>query len=145
VPDSEVVRMEPLAIFVDRTHPLAGKSLVTVADIRSTPAIHLGPDNLLRQLVDRALGQVGIVDSPVFIETDEYGLVLHAAHAGQGYVCMFSSAADEVTRSGELVRLPLACPLPSLQVRRLMRHSARHDLVATALNEALTLRLTGAA
>jgi DNA-binding transcriptional LysR family regulator len=141
VAESELVRMEPLAIFVGSGHPLARKPIVTAADLRETPAIHLAAESHLRMLVNRALAQAGAGDSPIYVETDEYGLILHAAHANRGFACMFSSAADDVTRSGELVRVPLAHPLPSLQVRRLMRHSAAHDAATSELCEALTGRL----
>jgi DNA-binding transcriptional LysR family regulator len=141
VSDSELVRMEPLAIFVGSGHPLARKSTVSVADVRATPAIRLAANNPLRMLVDRALDQSGVGGSPTYVETDEYGLILHAAHANHGFVCMFSSAAGDVTRSGELVRVTLAHPLPSLQVRRLMRHSAQHDAIANELSETLAASL----
>ena len=140
VPESEVVRIEPLAIFVGQNHPLAQKSVVTAADIRATPSIHLAPGNPLRQLVDRALEQAGAGGSPVGIEADEYGLILTSVQRNQGFVCMFSSSADEVSASG-LVSVPLEHPLPALQVRKLMRHSAHHDPLASELNETLTKRL----
>jgi DNA-binding transcriptional LysR family regulator len=142
VPDSELTRMEPLAIFVGSSHPLARKKTVTAADLRATPAIHLAPESPLRRLVDRALEQTGAGGSPIYVETDEYGLILHAAHANQGFVCMFASASEDVTRSGELIRVPVAYPLPALQVRRLMRHSAQHDAITSELSEALTARLS---
>jgi DNA-binding transcriptional LysR family regulator len=144
VPESEVVRIEPLAIFVGRQHPLAQKVHVTAADIRATPAIHLAPGNPMRRLVDRALEQAHAGGSPVYIEVDEYGLILNSAQANHGFVCMFASAAEEVTRTSELIAVPLEHPLPSLQVRKLMRHSAQHDALTRELSEALTKGLQSA-
>lgn len=145
MPDSEVVRMEPLAIFVGRHHSLAQKTQVTATDIRSTPAIHLAPDNPMRKLVDRALEQAHAGGSPAYVEVDEYGLILNSAQANHGFACMFASAAAEVMRTSDLVCLPLEHPLPALQVRRVMRHSAHHDVLTSELSEALTHQLRNAA
>jgi DNA-binding transcriptional LysR family regulator len=141
VPESEVVRIEPLAIFVGRHHPLAGKTQVTAADIRATPAIHLAPGNPMRKLVDRALEQAHAGGSPVYVEVDEYGLILNSAQANHGFACMFASAAEEITRTSDLLRVPLEHPLPALQVRQLMRHSAHHDALTSQLSDALTTAL----
>jgi DNA-binding transcriptional LysR family regulator len=141
MPESEVARIEPLAIFVGRHHPLAGKTRVTAADIRATPAIHLAPGNPMRKLVDRALEQAHAGGSPVYVEVDEYGLILNSAQANHGFACMFASTAEEVARTSDLLRVPLEHPLPALQVRKLMRHSAHHDALTRELSDALTMAL----
>jgi DNA-binding transcriptional LysR family regulator len=140
VPDSEIVRVEPLALFVSPKHPLAQLPVVTPEDVRATPAIQLGPDNLLRKLVDRALEQAGVGGSPIALETDEYGLMLTWLQRNHGFACMFTSVTEDSQTSG-LVSLHLENPLPALQVCRLMRHSARHDPLAQALGDALTKRM----
>jgi DNA-binding transcriptional LysR family regulator len=132
-PPSELVRLEPLAIFVAREHPLASKEVVTVADLRVTPAIFLTPRNPLRIAVDRALSHVGASGGPVALETDEYGLILTAVHGGEGFVCMFQQTADEVTRGGGLVQVRLDFAIPPLQIRQAARHSVRHDALASEL------------
>jgi len=144
VSDSKVVRIERLAIYVGRGHPLAAKPVVSMADLRATPAVHLAPENPLRRLVDRALEQAGAGGSPIHVEADEYGLILHAVQSNLGFACMFESAADEITRSGDLVSVPLSHPLPSLQVRCLMRHSAQHDAITSDFNRVLLARLSEA-
>ena len=145
VPESAVVRIEPLAIFVGKNHPLAQKAVVTAADIRATPAVHLAPGNPMRRLVDRALEQADAGGSPIYVEADEYGLILTSVGANHGFVCMFSSATEEVTRTSELIRVPFEHSLPALQVRKLVRHSAHHDVLSNELNETLTKALTSAA
>jgi DNA-binding transcriptional LysR family regulator len=107
-----------------------------MADIRATPVIHLTAGNVLRTLVDRALEQAGADGSPIGLETDEYGLILSSVHRNLGFVCMFMSAAQESPADG-LVQIPLDHPLPALQVRHLMRHSAGHDALLIALRDAL--------
>lgn len=123
------VRQEPLAIFVARDHSLAGKASVTVADLAPMPMIHLTRRASLRPLIDRALTSYGLGGSPVAVETDDYGLILTSARHGQGYVCMFASAAEEISEANAIVTLAMERPLPSLQVRRVARSLHRGALV----------------
>jgi DNA-binding transcriptional LysR family regulator len=116
-------------------------SIVTAADIRATPSIHLSARNPLRALVDRALAQAGADGSPVGLDTDEYGLILTSVHRGHGFSCMFRSVETEVSQASGLVRVPLEHPIPALQVRKITRHSARHDPLANDLIERLTKTL----
>jgi DNA-binding transcriptional LysR family regulator len=132
-PPSELVRLEPLAIFVAHNHPLARREIVTVAELRATPAIHLTARNPLRIAVDRALDHVGASGGPIGLETDEYGFVLTSVHRGEGFVCMFQAAASEVSQSGGLVQLHVDVAIPPLQIRQVTRHSARHDPLASEL------------
>lgn len=138
VPVSELVRLEPLAIFVGSTHALASKKPVTIADIRATPAIHLTPRNPLRPLVDRALAQVGANGSPVGLDTDEYGLILTSVRRNDGFSCMFPSPETEASQNSGIVSVPLEFPIPALQVRRIIRRSLGHDPPASDLIERLT-------
>jgi DNA-binding transcriptional LysR family regulator len=132
-PPSDLVRLEPLAVFVSKDHPLAGKAVVTADDIRNTPAIHLSPRNPLRAAVDRAMEQAGASGSPLGLETDEYGLILTSVRHGEGFVCMFAATAQEADQSAGLVTLPLEHSIPALQIRQTSRHSARHDALANEL------------
>jgi len=134
-PTSDLVRLEPLAIFVAHDHPLASKPVVTADDIRRTPAIHLGSRNPLRQPVERALEQAGVSGSPVGLETDEYGLILTSVLRGDGFVCMFTGVSTDVGKG--LVAVPMEHPIPALQIRQTTRHSARHDSLANELVETL--------
>lgn len=137
VPDSELMRLDPLAIFVAKDHPLAHKEIVRPADIRATPAVHLAPRNPLRIAVDRALEQAGCAGSPVALEADEYGLILTSASRGDGFVCMFEALAAEAAQAGGLVTVRLEHPIPALQIRQITRHSVRHDPLVNELAEML--------
>ena len=132
-PTSDLVRLEPLTIFVSRDHPLARKEIVTIADLRSTPALHLTPRNPLRIAVDRALDHVGAAGGPISLETDEYGFILTAVHRGEGFVCMFHAAAEEVSQGAGLVEVRTEVAIPPLQIRQATRHSVRHDALASEL------------
>jgi DNA-binding transcriptional LysR family regulator len=135
VPPSELVRLEPLAIYVARSHPLASKSVVTAADIRTTPAVGLAARNPLRIAVDRALEQAGCGGGPRALEADEYGLILTSAQRGDGFVCMFEALAKDAAQSADLVPVSLEHPVPALQIRQIARHSVRHDPLANGLVE----------
>jgi DNA-binding transcriptional LysR family regulator len=137
LPESKLLQLDPLAVFVAHDHPLASKPIVTSADIRATPAIHLGPRNPLRPVVERALEQAGCAGSPLALEADEYGLILTSAGRGDGFVCMFESLAGEAAQLARLVTLRLEHPVPALQVRQIARHSAGHDPVVSELIHAL--------
>lgn len=133
VQGSELMRPDPLAIFVAKDHALANREIVRPADIRATPAVHLAPRNPLRIAVDRALEQAGCAGSPIALEADEYGLILTSASRGDGFVCMFEALAGEAAQAAGLVPLRLERPIPALQIRQITRHSARHDPLVSEL------------
>jgi len=137
IPPSELVRVEPLAIFVARSHSLAGKQRVTAADILATPVVGLAAHNPLRIAVDRALEQAGCGGSPRALEADEYGLILTSAQRGDGFVCMFEGLAKDAAQSADLVPVNFEHPLPALQMRQIARHSARHDPLINELIESV--------
>ena len=137
VPGSELMRLDPLAIFVAKDHPLARKDVVRPADVRATPVVHLAARNPLRIATDRALDQAGCAGSPIALEADEYGLILTSVSRGDGFVCMFEALATEAAQAAGLVTVRLEHPIPALQIRQITRHSARHDLVLNELVETL--------
>lgn len=123
------VGQEPLAIFVARSNPLAGKLAVGIDDLAALPVIHLSHRTSLRPLIDRALGAYGLDGSPVAMETDDYGHILTSVRRGQGYVCMFASVQDDGNEIDGLSSLAMERPLPSLQIRRVARSLHRGALV----------------
>ncbi|WP_326761624.1 LysR family transcriptional regulator [Streptomyces phaeochromogenes] len=143
----ERVGREPLAIVVGPTHPLAGRSRVTVPELRRFPAIHLTRGRSLRTLVDWALASVGLGDTDVEIESDEFGLLLSTVHRGRGFLCMFAPQQDVSGTEGVrhpadpmtygLVRLALDVPVPSLDVRRLYAPAGRRHTALRGLLDAL--------
>jgi DNA-binding transcriptional LysR family regulator len=135
-PYSELVCLEPVGIFVAANHPLARKQGVTAAEIRATPAIHLAPRNPLRLAVDRALQQANCTADNVLLQADEYGLILHSTQTGEGFACLFVSMAEELATAG-IVQVALEHPVPGLQVRQIVRHSAHHDPLVKPLIDTL--------
>lgn len=143
----ERVGREPLAIVAGPTHPLAGRSRVSVRELREFPAIHLTRGRSLRALADWALTSVGLGDTELEIESDEFGLLLATAHRGRGYLCMFAPQRDAGGTAGArhpadpttygLVRLALEVPLPPLEVRRLYAPAGRRHPALRGLLDAL--------
>lgn len=135
-PYSELVCLEPVGIFVAANHPLAQKQGVTAAEIRATPGIHLAPRNPLRMAVDRALQQANCTADNVLLQADEYGLILHSTQTGEGFACLFLSMAEELAAAG-IVQVALEHPVPALQLRQIVRHSAHHDALVKPLIDTL--------
>lgn len=124
-----LVKEEPLAIFVARNHPLAAKAEVSIADLAALPVIHLSHRTSLRPLIDRALASYGLRPARVGLETDDYGHILTSTRRGEGYVCMFVSAQEELGHDSAITSLMMERPLPSLQIRRASRSLQRGTLV----------------
>jgi len=135
-PYSDLVCLEPVGIFVGASHPLAHKPGVTAAEIRATPAIHLAPRNPLRLAVDRALEQANCTADNVLLQANEYGLILHSTQTGEGFACLFLSMVEELATAG-IVQVALEQPIPALQLRQIVRHSAHHDPLVKPLIDTL--------
>jgi LysR family cyn operon transcriptional activator len=152
----ERVGREPLAIVVGPKHPLAGRTGVSVRELRRFPVIRLPSRRPLGALVEKVLGTVGLGDTEVEVESDEFGMLLATAHRGHGYVCMFAPQGEADDTSGirhpadprtyGLVRLALEEPLPPLEVRRVYAPPGRrHALLRGLLQELDAPDLPGAA
>jgi DNA-binding transcriptional LysR family regulator len=125
--DSEVMRSEPLAIFISENHPLSKKDVVSVTELVAVPAVQLTTRSMLRGLVDRALERTGLLGGPVVFETDEYGLIVSSLKQNLGFACMFETLAADLAGVGGIKRLRLPEDLPSLQVRRAVRPGGKDD------------------
>lgn len=62
---------------------------------------------------------------------------------GLGFACMFKAAETEIAQTNGHKRLTLDHAIPALQVRRSMRHSARHDASTSSLLDRLDGALKG--
>jgi|WetSurMetagenome_2_1015567.scaffolds.fasta_scaffold111280_2 molybdate transport repressor ModE-like protein len=142
-PGSEVIRHEPIAVFVGCDHALARRSTVNVRELRSVPAVHLTSHNPLRAPIDRVFEQIGLAGGAVGLETEDYGLILSSVRRGVGFVCMFRAVEADGLQSEGLKRLELDGALPSLQVRQIARHSSHRDPVLSELRQRLSEVLYG--
>jgi DNA-binding transcriptional LysR family regulator len=139
--DSDVVREEPLGIFICDQHPLATVEVVTPAELLAVPMVQLSPRNVLRPLVDRALKRIGISGGPVGFETDEYGLIVSSVQRNVGYACMFRSVERDLSRVGGIKPLRLTTEPPGLQIRQALREGWRDDSVLSDLVSRLSAAL----
>lgn len=120
----DVVGHEQLGIFVSETHPLTKLDVVTVDDLISQPVVSLSTDKPLRIVIEHVLAAVGIHHPKHAVETAEFGLILSSLHRNLGYCCMFLGMQAETLQTQGLVALPIARPLPSLQIKRVIRRNA---------------------
>lgn len=132
---STTVYTEPLGIYVARDHPLAKQRHLTVEALQSTPAIHLASSNYLRHLMERALAEIGVRQPTVGPCSDDYGMILSSVRRGMGYVCMFTATAEE---AHGLQQLTPPAPLPTVQVKQLVRSGWRNDGIANELVQLLS-------
>jgi DNA-binding transcriptional LysR family regulator len=124
------VRTEPVTIFVAETHPLASRQSVTLAELATTPIVRLTDRSPLGVVVARVLAQAGIVQPPVALATDDFGLVVRGIRSGLGYACMFEATTDDFRRMG-LARVDVQGTIPSLEVHMLTRPLLdRNEVVA---------------
>ncbi|GHJ39405.1 LysR family transcriptional regulator substrate-binding protein [Streptomyces sp. TS71-3] len=104
-PDGIVLRPlvdEPLAFLCRADHPLAGRSLITLADLSGTPILRFPPGWGTRDTVDRVLGPV---DSAT--EIAGYTLMVKLIRAGFGATLMPASA---VAGAAGVCVIPLDAP-----------------------------------
>ena len=132
----EVVGHEELGIFVAADHPLAGKPIVTLADLEEVPVVSLSTEKPLRRAIEAVLAKIGISKARHAIETAEFGLILSSLHRKAGYCCMFHATSEEVMQTQGLAEIRFHEPLPRLEVRRLARRSTMRS---ATLREALAL------
>ncbi|MPT49231.1 MAG: LysR family transcriptional regulator [Sphingobium sp.] len=136
VPESTIFSEEKLAIYVGPDHPLANVMNVTGDQLQAHPAIMLTSTNPQRRLTDRALGLIGASPANILMETDALALMLSNVRKNRAWICLFQDSVDDMLPG--LKRVNLAKDIPAVQVRMLMRSSARHDANLRALQRAIS-------
>ncbi|MGX7896058.1 LysR family transcriptional regulator [Tsuneonella sp. HG222] len=137
LPGTQHIRDEKLSVFVGEKHPFASRTEVSPQELSAEPALRLTERNPLGLLVSEALASVGIEQSRVALQTDEFGLLLHAVRSGLGYACMFEASRDELRDMG-LRPVNVSLALPSLNVLLIVRPAVAADRVAAELIRDLT-------
>lgn len=128
---------EQLSIYIGDIHPLATLESVMPDDLHGVAPIMLMPDNSLRALIDEALEIAVIERIEPALETDNLFDIMVAVREGQGYFAAFGPLARDFARMDGIRRLPLAFPLPAIDVRQAVRTAPQDDHIVSALSEYL--------
>lgn len=102
----EVVMVDSLRLFVPRTHPLARRDSVTLADLAGLPVILTGRDSSVRERVEQLFAdqQVPLVPG---LEANYMSTVLALVRQGLG-ITLLPESADE--GRADIVRIPVDHP-----------------------------------
>jgi DNA-binding transcriptional LysR family regulator len=114
---SEIVGREPLYLVVRPSHPLAGVKGVTAADLRKHAFVTGLRQSRYFHIADRALRSIGVEHCEIALELQESASVREAVRHGNYIACLPQCTSAEDLRSGALVALDVAKPIPPLQIR----------------------------
>ncbi|CAH0354609.1 LysR family transcriptional regulator [Sphingobium sp. CECT 9361] len=128
---------EQLSIYIGDAHPLSALESVMAEDLHGIAPIMLVPDNSLRPLIDEALSLAHIERIDPVLETDNLFDIMLAVREGRGYFAAFGPLARDFARMDGIRRLPLAFPLPAIDVRQAVRTAPQDDHIVSALSEYL--------
>ena len=81
----------------------------------------------LRSQMDSVLGELEIRNCPTALVSDDHVLIAESLCDGKSFACMFAHGLEALLESGALKRLHLSQPLPSLDVRYVVRGPFQHD------------------
>ncbi|MFE1098335.1 LysR family transcriptional regulator [Streptomyces smyrnaeus] len=118
---AERMRREPLRLVCRPEHPLAGKPLVSTAELAGETVLLLEPGCVQRVVMERELSRAGL--SPQTIEFFSLEALRRCAAAGLGVGLAPASSVDEEIARGELAVLPWEHE-PVLDIF-FVRHAAR--------------------
>ena len=98
-----------MVAVLPRSHPLASRSRVKLADLLETPLILMNRESSVRRIVDQACAALGRIAAPAY-EAEFMATAIGMVRAGLGATLLPSSAL-EITAASDLVAHPLDDPL----------------------------------
>ena len=128
---------EQMMLYIGADHPLADRDIVDHDDLAGVQPVMLSPGNSLRPLIDGALDMAGIARADAVLEADNLYDIMMAVRAGEGYFAGFGPLARDFARMNGIKRLPLAFPLPPIDVRQATRAAVRDDSMLAVFSEYL--------
>ncbi len=128
---------EQMALYIGATHDLASHDSIDHDDLAQVSPVMLPPGNSLRPLIDAALDAAGIVAVDAVLESDNLYDIMVAVRDGAGYFAAFGPLARDFARMNGIRRLPLAFPLPAIDVRQGTRAAVQDDSMLAVLSEYL--------
>ncbi len=133
-PACEIFGREEIAIYVGREHPLAQRDNISVSELSACPLIPLPRKDRLRDVIDAAIGKLGITGNPIALLTANPRLARQTLIQGKAMACLFTHMAQADVQAGHLVALSLPEQLPSIEVglvfsKRLAARQAASELL----------------
>jgi len=119
------------AVMLPKTHPLAKKRTIAIADLRGEPVIAPSPGRPLRAALARAFAEVDVPWSPA-VEANGWELMLRFAELGMGLAIV----NDFCQAPRGLVRRPLV-GLPTVQYQLLRLRDRKPSEATLALEAAI--------
>jgi DNA-binding transcriptional LysR family regulator len=130
---SDYLWSEQWSLLAKADHPLVQREALTRADCVDMPVVMLDPANPLRGLCEASLEKAGLWPSPTVLETDDYARIAAELDLGEAIFTAFGVSAAQFAARAGVKRLPLAEPLPSVEVRRAIGPGADDDPTIAAL------------
>jgi DNA-binding transcriptional LysR family regulator len=140
VPEMDSVRawQEDLALYVSARHPLAQRDVVSPSELSRFPFYFLPERSHLRHQMDAVLGEIEIRNCPTALVSDDHVLIVESLGDGRSFACLFADGMDALVERGDLRRLRLSLPLPTFDVRYVVRGPFQRDRMTHQLVECLS-------
>jgi molybdate transport repressor ModE-like protein len=140
VADMDSVRawQEDLAFYVSSRHPLAQRDNVSPSELSRFPFYFLPERSHLRHQMDSVLGELEIRHCPTALVSDDHVLIVESLGDGRSFACLFAHGMEDLVERGDLRRLRLSLPLPTFDVRYVVRGPFQRDRMTHQLVECLS-------
>ena len=119
------VAEDEMVLVVGRSHPWAGRSAVSPADLLDTQWVLREPGSGTRSIFETWLTEAGLAPEalPIALELPSNEAVRSAVEAGGGATVISRLVANAMLRAGSLVQIGLALPKRRFYA---LRHKERH-------------------
>jgi DNA-binding transcriptional LysR family regulator len=117
--------LEPLALYVSKSHELARNPKVTILDLMKSPLITVPRKTKMRSLLDETLFKMGINDCQIALEADSFSVVNQSLIRNVGFALMFKRPIDSSPIKDQLHEIPLE--VPHVEARQVISRSAQND------------------
>ncbi|MDX3900378.1 MAG: LysR family transcriptional regulator [Sphingobium sp.] len=134
---SRYVWSEQLILYLGSDHELASRDLVHLSDLDALAPVTMDAQSGIRAIVEQALVKAGLTPRAPALESDNLFDVVSAVRDGAGYFAGFGPLARDFGRMPGVRRVPLADPLPAVEVRQAVRADVADDPIVSTLAEYL--------
>jgi DNA-binding transcriptional LysR family regulator len=119
------VAEDEMVLVVGRSHPWAGRAMVSPADLADSPWVLREPGSGTRSIFESWLAEAGVAPHslPLALELPSNEAIRSAVEAGAGAAVISRLVADAMLRAGSLVQIGLALPKRRFYA---LRHKERH-------------------